>query len=38
MSLGHSSGFLAAVHSGTFCEKLQTHSSSYLGASLGVRL
>ena len=38
MSLGLSSGFLAAVHLVSPCEKPQTHSSGYLSASLGVRL
>ena len=35
---GLSSGFMAAVHSVTLCEKLQTLSSSYFSASQGVRL
>ena len=35
---GLSSGFLPAVHLVTLHEKLQTLSSGYLSASLGVRL
>ena len=38
MSLRAIVGFLAAVHLVTLCEKPWTLSSSYLSASLGVRL
>ena len=37
-ALGLSSGFLAAVHLVTLCEKPWILSSGYLGASVGVRL